>query len=136
MAAKALPPNPGKLKLVRWRAGYGGPPERCTETDLPVAGCHRGPGSGGLKSAPRGLTWPKPPLPARPSRRNQVYFPIKARGEAIRMALVMRPDLDWDDVHVPGSKWRPLKEAGKAAERVGAKVRRKAAPAAAAAAAR
>lgn len=52
------------------------------------------------------------------------------------MALVMRPDLDWDDVHVPGSKWRPLKEAGKAAERVGAKVRRKAAPAAAAAAAR
>ena len=52
------------------------------------------------------------------------------------MALVMRPDLDWDDVHVPGSEWRPLKEAGKAAERVGAKVRRKAAPAAAAAAAR
>ena len=51
------------------------------------------------------------------------------------MALVMRPDLDWDDVHVPGSEWRPLKEAGKAAERVGAKVRRKAAPAAAAAAA-
>lgn len=64
-----------------------------------------------------------------------MYFPIKARGEAIRMALVMRPDLDWDDVHVPGSEWRPLKEAGKAAERVGAKVRRKAAPAAAAAAA-